>query len=524
MELFLHYLTLPYLIQGIVFTLGATAIGLAGGVVVGLLLAAMQLSRFKAMAAFARGYAVIFRGTPLILQFVFVYDALPHVGIKLPGLLAAGVALAFNEATFIAEMFRSGVLGVDRGQVLAGQALGMTPRVLMRRIIAPQALRSMIPAMGNETVSTLKNSSLASIIAVPELTLRSTQLASSTFDFFSIFFASGLLYLALTGAISLVQLALEARFNLDRQAKPRELAPETPVSEPELETSAALAVSVVDRAARAARLADAPVALRINGVSKAYGPQDVLNDLNLDVQAGEVVALLGPSGSGKSTLLRCINHLESWDAGQIHVDGHRLGYRPDGQLMTPSDLARERARLGVGMLFQQFNLFAHLTAGENVAGPLRWVHGWTAEAADRRALELLKRVGLAHRVEALPRHLSGGQQQRVAIARALAPGPSVLLLDEPTSALDPELVNEVLDVIRRLAVEDGLTMIISTHQLRFAAEVADRVVFLAGGRVVESGPALDVLQNPRAPALARFLRVMAADVLPSTPSPANDPP
>ena len=524
MELFLHYLTLPYLIQGIVFTLGATAIGLAGGVVVGLLLAAMQLSRFKAMAAFARGYAVIFRGTPLILQFVFVYDALPHVGIKLPGLLAAGVALAFNEATFIAEMFRSGVLGVDRGQVLAGQALGMTPRVLMRRIIAPQALRSMIPAMGNETVSTLKNSSLASIIAVPELTLRSTQLASSTFDFFSIFFASGLLYLALTGAISLVQLALEARFNLDRQAKPRELAPETPVSEPELETSAALAVSAVDRAARAARLADAPVALRINGVSKAYGPQDVLNDLNLDVQAGEVVALLGPSGSGKSTLLRCINHLESWDAGQIHVDGHRLGYRPDGQLMTPSDLARERARLGVGMLFQQFNLFAHLTAGENVAGPLRWVHGWTAEAADRRALELLKRVGLAHRVEALPRHLSGGQQQRVAIARALAPGPSVLLLDEPTSALDPELVNEVLDVIRRLAVEDGLTMIISTHQLRFAAEVADRVVFLAGGRVVESGPALDVLQNPRAPALARFLRVMAADVLPSTPSPANDPP
>ena len=532
MELFLHYLTLPYLIQGIVFTLAATAIGLAGGVVVGLLLAAMQLSRFKPLAAFARGYAVIFRGTPLILQFVFVYDALPHVGIKLPGLLAAGVALAFNEATFIAEMFRSGVLGVDRGQVLAGQALGMTPRVLMRRIIAPQALRSMIPAMGNEAVSTLKNSSLASIIAVPELTLRSTQLASSTFDFFSIFFASGLLYLALTGAISLVQLALEARFNLDRQAKPRGLALEAPEPEPEREPDSepgpeaptALAVPAVSRAARATRLAGAPVALRVNGVSKAYGPQDVLNDLSLNVQAGEVVALLGPSGSGKSTLLRCINHLESWDAGQIHVDGYRLGYRPDGQLMTPSDLARERARLGVGMLFQQFNLFAHLTARENVAGPLRWVHGWTAEAADRRALELLNRVGLAHRVEALPRHLSGGQQQRVAIARALAPGPSVLLLDEPTSALDPELVNEVLDVIRRLAVEEGLTMIISTHQLRFAAEVADRVVFLCGGRVVESGPALDVLQNPRAPALARFLRVMAADVLPSVPSPANDPP
>jgi polar amino acid transport system permease protein len=540
-ELFLHYLTLPYLIQGIVFTLAATGIGLAGGVVVGLLLAAMQLSRFKPLAIFARGYAVIFRGTPLVLQLIFVYDALPHVGIKLPGLLAAGVALAANEATFIAEMFRAGVVNVDRGQVLAGQAMGMTPRVLMQRIIAPQALRSILPAMGNEAVSTLKNSSLASVIAVQELTLRSTQLASSTFDFFSIFFASGLMYLVLTGAISLVQLALEARFDLDRQSTlqgwarwlpwRRADAPLVGASAEVLATDpspahtsahrtalgatpAVTALSIDERAARTARLAAADVALRVNGVSKAYGAQAVLTDLSLTVQAGEVVALLGPSGSGKSTLLRCVNHLESWDAGQIHVGGHRLGYQANGQLMSPSDLARERAHLGVAMLFQQFNLFAHLSARENVAGPLRWVHGWSAEDADRRALELLGRVGLAHRVDALPRHLSGGQQQRVAIARALAPGPSMLLLDEPTSALDPERVNEVLEVIRRLAVEDGLTMVISTHQLRFAAEVADRVVFLSGGRIVESGPALDVLQRPQQAETARFLSVMSADTLP----------
>jgi polar amino acid transport system permease protein len=547
MELFLHYLTLPYLIQGIVFTLVATAIGLAGGVVVGLLLAAMQLSRFKPLAAFARGYAVVFRGTPLVLQMIFFYNALPQVGIKLPGMLAAGAALAFNEATFIAEMFRSGVVSVERGQVLAGQALGMTPRVLMRRIVAPQALRAMIPAMGNEAVSTLKNSSLVSVIAVQDLTLRSSQLASSTFDFFPVFFASGVWYLVLTGAIGVVQLALEARFDLDRQATLRGLARwlpwrraapsvvntstlqvAAPAAAPDGAVAAVLvapvmpALPAIDHSARAARLLNAPVALRISGVSKAYGPHAVLNDLTLSVQAGEVVALLGPSGSGKSTLLRCINHLESWDAGQVHVGGQRLGYQGDGRLMSPSDLARERARLGVGMLFQQFNLFAHLTARENVAGPLRWVHGWSAEKADRRAEELLDRVGLAQRMEALPRHLSGGQQQRVAIARALAPGPTVLLLDEPTSALDPELVNEVLDVIRRLAVEDGLTMIISTHQLRFAAEVADRVVFLSGGRVVESGPALEVLQRPRAPELARFLSVMAADVLPSTPTITKD--
>jgi polar amino acid transport system permease protein len=555
MELFLHYLSLPYLIQGMAFTLAATGIGLAGGVVGGLLLAAMQLSRHKPLAAIARGYAVVFRGTPLVLQMIFFYNALPHVGIKLPGLMAAGMALAFNEATFIAEMFRSGVVSVDRGQLLAGQALGMTPRVLMRRVIAPQALRAMIPAMGNEAVSTLKNSSLASVVAVQELTLRSSQLASSTFDFFPVFFASGVMYLVLTGVMSLGQLAIEARFDLDRQAALkgwarwlpwRHAAPPVAATGAVVGTTAGAATGVEDPAAaalpagalpgeampaaepvpapplptaaaatpldRQARLADAAVAVRVNGVSKAYGAQAVLKDLSLTVQAGEVIALLGPSGSGKSTLLRCINHLEGWDAGQIHVGGHRLGYRPDGQLMSPSDLARERARLGVGMLFQQFNLFAHLTARQNVAGPLRWVHGWSAEDADRRAIELLTRVGLAQRVDALPRHLSGGQQQRVAIARALAPGPSVLLLDEPTSALDPELVSEVLDVIRRLAVEDGLTMIISTHQLRFAAEVADRVVFLSDGRVVEDGPARLVLSQPQHPLTARFLRVMSADL------------
>jgi len=174
MELFLHYLSMPYLLQGIEVTLQVTALGLIGGLVMGMLLAAMQLSRFPLLAALARGYSVIFRGTPLILQMVFAYDALPHIGIKLPAIMAAGLALAANEAPFISEILRAGVLGVDRGQLLSGQALGMTPSVLMRRIIAPQAIRSMVPAFGSETVSALKNSSLASVIAVQELTLRST--------------------------------------------------------------------------------------------------------------------------------------------------------------------------------------------------------------------------------------------------------------------------------------------------------------------------------------------------------------
>ena len=521
MEKFLHYLTLPWLLEGIYLTVSATAIGLVGGMVVGLLLAAMQLSRFTWLAACARGYAVIFRGTPLLLQMVFFYNALPFVGIKLSGLMAAGLALAFNEATFIAEMFRAGVVSVDRGQVQAGQALGMTPTTLMQRVVAPQALRTMIPAFGNEAVSTLKNSSLASFIAVQELTLRSTQLVSANFDFFSVFLASGIMYLVLTGAIGIIQLALEARFDLDRHSMRgwrrwlpwARAAVSTPVPAPVAPTSERSASSAPDpaaAAARAAQLAQAPVAVRVNGLTKVYGGQAVLSDLDLTIAAGEVVALLGPSGSGKSTLLRCINHLEGWDGGQIHVGGQRLGYLPGGQLMSPADLARERASVGVGMVFQQFNLFAHLSAQENIAGPLRWVHGWAAEDAARRAQELLARVGLSHRADWLPRQLSGGQQQRVAIARALAPRPQVLLLDEPTSALDPALVNEVLDVIRTLAREEGLTMIISTHQLNFAAEVADRVVFLAGGRILESGPAATVLKNPSHPETARFLNVMAA--------------
>ena len=533
MELFLHYLSMPYLLQGIAITLQVTALGLIGGLMLGIVLAAMQLSRFPVLAAVARGYSVIFRGTPLILQMVFAYDALPHIGIKLPAILAAGLALAANEAPFISEILRAGVLGIDRGQLLAGQALGMTPSVLMRRVIAPQAIRTMVPAFGSETVSALKNSSLASVIAVQELTLRSTQLASSTFDFFSIFFASGLIYLVLTGAVALFQIVIENWLDLDRsraQNRLLRLLPwyrAQPLDEPSLPAAAtgeAVADAGVaelppartqpkpiDRAMRADVLSRNNVAVETEGLRKTYGTQTVLDGVDLSVRIGEVVALLGPSGSGKSTLLRCINHLDSLDAGVIRVGGRRLGFNEVGKPLSPRALANERADIGVGMVFQQFNLFSHLTAAENVAGPLRWVHRLSRVDADRRARELLARVGLAHRADALPRHLSGGQQQRVAIARALAPNPSVLLLDEPTSALDPELVNEVLEVIRRLAVEDGLTMIISTHQVRFADEVADRVIFLAGGRIVEEGRAHDVLTNPKNPITARFLNVTASD-------------
>jgi polar amino acid transport system permease protein len=529
MDLFLKYATQPYLVTGIVYTILITILGLAGGAVMGTVLAGMQLSRFRALAVIARTYAIIFRGTPLILQMIFCYNALPMIGIKLTAIEAAGLALALNEAPFIAEIIRANIIGVDRGQVIAGQALGMTPAAVMLRIVAPQALRSMVPALGNEAVSALKNSSLASVVSVQELTLRSTQLASATFDFFSIFFASGLMYLVLTGAIAVTQIVIEVLLDLDApspQARLARLLPwkRLPAPEPAVKTSpaeapassplppaSARAARPLDRAKRAAALSGSALALEIRHLDKSYNGRPILKALDLDVRLGEVVALLGPSGSGKSTLLRCINHLEGWDGGDIRVTGRQIGRDENGRTLSPRGIANARAAVGVGMVFQNFNLFGHLSARENVAGPLRWVQGLSRLDADQRAMELLTRVGLAHRADALPRHMSGGQQQRVAIARALAPNPAILLLDEPTSALDPELVNEVLEVIRRLAVEDGLTMVISTHQVSFARDVADRAIFLADGAIVEEGPAEEMLTRPRNPRTAQFLQIVAEE-------------
>jgi polar amino acid transport system ATP-binding protein len=237
--------------------------------------------------------------------------------------------------------------------------------------------------------------------------------------------------------------------------------------------------------------------VRINHVSKAFGDLEVLRDIDLTVAPGEVVTLIGPSGSGKSTLLRTINHLETVESGQVTVDGEHIGYALKGnRLVELPEREILRQRGNVGLVFQHFNLFPHLSALENVAIAPTALKLLKRSEALERARTLLARVGLAEHAEKYPRQLSGGQQQRVAIARALALQPKVLLFDEPTSALDPELVGEVLDVIRTVA-DTGTTLIIVTHEIGFAREVSDRIVFMDAGRIVEAGTPEQILNQPQ---------------------------
>ena len=240
-------------------------------------------------------------------------------------------------------------------------------------------------------------------------------------------------------------------------------------------------------------------------VRKSFGDHEVLKDISLSVSKGEVMCLIGPSGSGKSTFLRCINHLEEVNAGRLYVDGVLVGYREgNGKLyeLKASDAAQQRS--DIGMVFQKFNLFPHLTALENVIAAPTLVKKIDKDVAIQKGKELLDRVGLSAKKDHYPAHLSGGQQQRVAIARALAMEPKLMLFDEPTSALDPELVGEVLDVMKSLA-KTGMTMIVVTHEMGFAREVADSMVFMDDGRVIETGSPDSVLLSPQNERTKSFL-------------------
>jgi polar amino acid transport system ATP-binding protein len=266
---------------------------------------------------------------------------------------------------------------------------------------------------------------------------------------------------------------------------------------------------LVDAVAAAAAAHGQPM-VKAEGVWKSFGKLDVLKGVDFVVQPQKTFVLLGPSGGGKSTLLRCINHLEKIDAGRLYVAGELMGYRERGGVlheMKAREVARQRA--SIGMVFQRFNLFAHKTAIGNVMEAPVMVQRLSRAQAEAEAEELLQRVGLGEKLDTYPAQLSGGQQQRVAIARALAMKPKLMLFDEPTSALDPELVGEVLDVMKQLA-RDGMTMVVVTHEMGFAKEVADGVALMDGGVIVEQGPPRAVLENPQEDRTKLFLSKVLA--------------
>lgn len=496
MDDFLKYLTLPYLWQGAVIAVQLLVGALAGGVIIGFFLALASTSRHFIIRFPVQVYIYILRGTPVLLQLILLYNVLPQFGLRFSPFVSALLALMINETAFCAEIIRGGIMATDRNQRVAAQAFGYSRTKEMIHVVIPQALRAILPTMGNETVGLLKSTSLASVVGVNELTMRGQTIVSQNFMFIPVLVASGGIYMILSSLLAAGQWWMERHYNLeDRARRARARLDKLPP---------AAEVEALTLPKRRWDTSKAAPVLEIDNLCVSYGDKPVLQDLSLHIRRGEVVVLLGRSGSGKSTLLKSILALTPRTSGRIATEGHLMGYDEQGKALPDRHLPYNRARSGIGIVFQHFALFDHLTALENAMSiPLR-VQGEQPELARAKAMRALRVVGLGDFAAALPHELSGGQQQRVGIARALAAEPRVLLFDEPTSALDPELVREVNQTIRSLA-QTGITMIISTHDIAFAASVADRIVFLQGGKLIEQGPPT-ILQQPQTPAFTQFLQ------------------
>ncbi|WP_311109042.1 amino acid ABC transporter permease/ATP-binding protein [Agrobacterium tumefaciens] len=516
-------------------TLLLTVLGALFGFALGTLLALARVSRSPLLVAVSWTYIWIFRSIPLIVLLLilnnlgYLYETVtigvPYTGINffswnttqiMTPFAAAVLGLTLNQAAFASEIVRGGILSVDQGQLEAAAALGLPRGRQASRIVLPQAMRSILPTAFNDIIGLAKGTSQVYILALPELFYTIQIIYRRNLEVIPLLMVATVWYLVILTVLSIIQHYIERHFSrgalrnpppsvfntLYRTLLPRKAEVQAGVPQPDqavkIERKAVVAASATPPRNRGGDVS-------IHGVSKSFGSLKVLNEVSIDIPAGSVTTILGQSGSGKSTLLRSINHLERVDDGFISIDGELIGYRQQGETLyelKEKDILKRRVE--VGMVFQNFNLFPHLTALENIIEAPVSVRGISREQAEAEARELLARVGLSEKENAYPRQLSGGQQQRVAIARALALRPKVLLFDEPTSALDPELVNEVLDVIKELA-RSGVTLIIVTHEIGFAREVSDTVVFMEQGRILETGSPEKVFNRPDHPRTAEFL-------------------
>jgi len=526
---FAEWFLSPPVLSGLARTLLLTLLGAVFGFALGAFVALARLSRSRLLAASAWTFVWLFRSIPLIVLLLilnnlgYLYE---HVRLGVPftdivwfdtpttdlisPFLAAVLGLTLNHAAFSAEVIRGGILAVDQGQLEAAAALGLPRGRQTTRIVLPQAMRAILPTAFNDLISLAKGTSMVYVLAMPELFYTVQVIYRRNLEVIPLLMVATVWYLIILTVLSAIQVQVERHYargalrNPPPSALTFVLARVGALWRRAAARHATVAATARDDAA-VAPLQSAGGEVAVHNVSKQFGMQRVLDNVSFVAPRGSVTAIIGPSGSGKSTLLRTINHLERVDDGFIDIDGELIGYRSDGDVLhelKERDVLKRRT--AVGMVFQNFNLFPHLTVLENLVEAPVAVAGVTREAAERTARTLLARVGLADKANAYPRQLSGGQQQRVAIARALALRPKVLLFDEPTSALDPELVNEVLDVIKELA-RSGTTLVIVTHEIGFAREVADNVLFMERGRVVESGPPAVVLDAPAHPRTRAFL-------------------
>ncbi|MFG5778496.1 amino acid ABC transporter permease/ATP-binding protein [Comamonas sp. J-3] len=424
-------------------------------------------------------YIWFFRSLPLLVLLVFVYN-LPQIFPASASVLSnpfyAGlVALVVSETAFIAEIHRGGLIGVNKGQIEAGRALGIRYAGIQRLIVVPQALRIALPTLSNEFITIVKLTSLVSVISLAEILLVGQRLYTQNFLVFETMLAVAVYYVLIVTFFDKMLAWLESHMNILRRAPKPVNADEIRIDEACLGQS------------RPQRQGHGAPALEASGIRKLYGSHEVLKGIDLQIQAGEVVSIIGPSGSGKTSLIRTLNGLEALNGGQIKLAGQPfLQAVSSGKQQEPGPLILE-----IGMVFQSFNLFPHKTVLQNVMLAPQYHGRGNKQVLEQEALGLLKKVGMLAHVNKYPHQLSGGQQQRVAIARALAMHPSIMLFDEPTSALDPELVNEVLKVVEGLA-QEGMTMLIVTHEMNFAFNVSDRILFMDAGSVLQEGTPAEI--------------------------------
>ncbi|WP_082727512.1 amino acid ABC transporter permease/ATP-binding protein [Burkholderia sp. MSMB2157WGS] len=522
---FAEWFLSPPVLSGLARTLVLTLLGAVFGFVLGAFVALARLSRSRLLSASAWIFVWLFRSIPLIVLLLilnnlgYLYE---HVRLGVPftdivwfdtpttdlisPFLAAVLGLTLNHAAFSAEVIRGGILAVDQGQLEAAAALGLPRGRQTSRIVLPQAMRAILPTAFNDLITLAKGTSMVYVLAMPELFYTVQVIYRRNLEVIPLLMVATVWYLIILTVLSAIQVQVERHYARGALRNPppsvvtfalarigglwRRVASRRAASSVRARSDGGTPVDT------AAAVSHTGGEVAVHGVSKQFGMQRVLDNVSFVAPRGSVTVIVGPSGSGKSTLLRTINHLERVDDGFIDIDGELIGYRREGDVLhelNERDVLKRRT--AVGMVFQNFNLFPHLTVLENLVEAPVAVAGMTRDAAEHAARTLLARVGLADKADAYPRQLSGGQQQRVAIARALALRPKVLLFDEPTSALDPELVNEVLDVIKELA-RSGTTLVIVTHEIGFAREVADNVLFMERGRIVEAGPPAVVLDAP----------------------------